>query len=88
MVKIVIGVDVMDIREYLSPERVSTRILLQAKSLAKGNDEYAECMKHSVILGFEEARKELGGKLPDISKQTYKITIKKFDEWIRQKNNS
>lgn len=66
--------------EY-SVENTSTRIVEYAKSLA-GDDmtKFAE-LKDSIEKGFAEAKKAFGGSLPEISQQTYDMTMKKLDEW-------
>jgi hypothetical protein len=38
-------------------------------------------LKNAIIQGFKEAKKEFGGKLPDISQRTYDEVMKKLDEW-------
>ena len=41
-------------------------------------------MREAFKKGFEQAKKTWGGELPEISQKTYEATMKKFDEWAAQ----
>lgn len=71
-----------DIEEggYYSPEETSTRILDFAKSLAGGDINKLEILKKAVQSGFDEAAKVWGKEMPDITKQTYDLVMKGFEE--------
>ena len=67
---------------YWGVNQTSDRILDFAKALS-GNDkskaqEFADAFKK----GFDQATKAWGGKLPDISQQTYDKVLEKFDSWM------
>lgn len=62
---------------------VSDRLVAFAKAIF-GNDKskLAE-LKDAIAQGFKEAEKAFGGKLPDISYETYNETMRKLDEWAQ-----
>lgn len=62
-------------------EKTSARILDFAKALAGSDPSKIEMLKHAFEQGFAAAEKAFGGKLPDISKQTYDKVMKGFDDW-------
>lgn len=69
---------------YWSPEKTSDRLLEFAKALSGNDPSQADKLINAVKKGFKEAEKLWGGKLPDISRETYDLTMKKFDEWAKE----
>lgn len=66
---------------YWGVNKTSERIVGFAKALTGGNPEKIDLMKDAFIKGYEAAEKAWGGKLPDLSKDTYDAVMKLFDEW-------
>lgn len=66
---------------YWGVEKTSARILDFAKALAGSDPSKIEALKSAFERGFAAAEKAFGGKLPDISKQTYDKVMKGFDDW-------
>ena len=65
---------------YWGVKQTSERILDFAKALAGDDPEKLENMRAAFEKGFAQAEKTWGGKLPDISQQTYGAVMKGFDE--------
>lgn len=66
---------------YWSPEKTSDRFLEFAKALSGNDPSKAKLLTDAVKKGFEQAEELWGGELPEISKQTYELTLKKFEDW-------
>lgn len=66
---------------YWGVEKTSARILDFAKALAGSDPSKIEALKSAVERGFAAAEKAFGGKLPDITKQTYDKVMKGFEAW-------
>ena len=64
-----------------SPEKLSDKIVDFAKNISGGDKSKFEKLRSSIIKGFEEAKKILGGNLPEISKKTYDLVMEKLDNW-------
>jgi hypothetical protein len=67
-----------------SSDNVSQRIFDFAVSLSGGDPETMMMLKDAVMEGFEEAKKILGGQLPQISYETLEKTMQKFDDFFKQ----
>ena len=65
---------------YWGVKQTSGRILDFAKALTGGDPEKMEKMRSAFEKGYKQAEKTWGGKLPDISKQTYDAVMKGFDD--------
>lgn len=65
----------------LSPEAVSDRIVEFAKAISGGDKEKLGLLRSAIEKGFQEAKTILGGSLPEISAQTYKLVMEKLDAW-------
>ncbi len=65
---------------YWGVSQTSERILDFAKTLAGDDPEKLENMRQAFEKGYAQAEKTWGGKLPDISKQTYDAVMKGFDQ--------
>lgn len=65
----------------LGAEAVSQRLVDFAIGLSGGDKSKAETLKGAIEKGFKEAEKILG-ELPQVSKETYKLTMEKFDAWV------
>lgn len=60
---------------------VSDRIVKFAIAISGGDKTKLDMLKSAIEKGFEQARKALGGTLPDICNQTHDEVMKKLDEW-------
>ncbi len=69
----------------LGVEAVSTRLVDFAIALSGGDKSKADSLRKAIDQGFKEAEKILG-KLPDISKETYKLTMEKFDAYFKSED--
>ena len=69
---------------YYSPEAVASRILDFAKALSGGDASKFKLLKDAVEKGFADATDALGGELPEISRQTYDLVQKAFDQWAEE----
>lgn len=65
---------------YWGVKQTSERILDFAKALTGGDPSKIEDMRAAFEKGYKQAEKTWGGKLPDISKQTYDAVMKGFDD--------
>lgn len=65
----------------LGVKKTAERILSFAKAISGGDKSAIDNLKQAVKDGFEEVKKIFGGKLPDISNQTFDEIMKGFDEW-------
>lgn len=65
---------------YWGVKQTSERILDFAKALAGDDPDKLESMRAAFEKGYAQAEKTWGGKLPDISEQTYSAVMKGFDE--------
>lgn len=65
---------------YWGVKQTSERILDFAKALTGGDPDKIEDMRAAFEKGYKQAEKTWGGKLPDISKQTYDAVMKGFDD--------
>ncbi len=72
--------NIADDGEY-GVEKTSTRLAEFAKAISGGDTTKLETMKKAIQDGYDAAEKAFGGKLPEISKQTLELTMKKLDEW-------
>lgn len=73
--------------EY-SIDAVAGRIMDMAKALSGGDASKIDKLQTAVMKGFKAAGVEMGGKLPDISNQTYNEVMKRFDDWKNESNSS
>lgn len=62
-------------------EAVSNRLVDFAIAVSGGDKSKLSELVSAIDKGFAEAKKTLGGELPDISQQTYDATIKKLNAW-------
>lgn len=67
---------------YWGVNQTSDRILDFAKALSGNDKSKAQELADSFKKGFDQATKAWGGKLPDISQQTYDKVLEKFDSWM------
>lgn len=67
----------------LGAEAVSQRLVDFAIALSGGDKSKAETLRSAIEQGFKEAEKILG-ELPEISRETYKLTMEKFDAWVNE----
>ena len=65
---------------YFGVKQTSDRIIEFAKALTGGDPSKVEKMRSAFEKGFKQAEKVWGGQLPEISQQTYKSVMDKFDE--------
>ena len=67
---------------YWGVNQTSDRILDFAKALSGNDKSKAQELADAFKKGFDQATKACGGKLPDISQQTYDKVLEKFDSWM------
>jgi hypothetical protein len=68
----------------LSPEKVSDRIVEFAIAAFGSDKNKIDQIKNAIDLGFKEAEKAWGEKLPDITKETYQQIQDKLQAWQEQ----
>lgn len=73
---------------YWGVEQTSERLFSFAKALAANDPEQAEKMTEAFERGFEEAKKQWGGELPEICNQTREAFLKKMDDWKKGNDSS
>ena len=66
---------------YYGVKQTSQRILDFAKAVTGGDPSKIEKMREMAQQAFDSVKELAGGKLPDISQQTYDAVMKGFDEW-------
>jgi hypothetical protein len=66
---------------YFGVEKTSERIFKFAVAMAGGDPSLTEAIREGVENGFQEALDAFGGRLPDISYDTYDAVMKKLDDW-------
>ena len=66
---------------YYSVEETAKRLLDFAVALSGGDPAKIETLKDGFEKGFKQAEEMWGGKLPQISYDTYDAVMKGFDEW-------
>ena len=64
-----------------SAEAVSDRIVEFAKAISGGDKSKLQMLIGAIDEGFSQARKALGGELPEISQKTYDLIMQKLDAW-------
>lgn len=69
---------------YWGVEQTSDRIFQFATSLADGDTALFDKIKEGILKGFEQAKQDFGGELPEISQKTFDAVMKKLDEWAKQ----
>lgn len=69
---------------YWGVEQTSDRIIDFAKALTGGDPDKIEEMRSAFEKGFKQATGSWGKELPDISQQTYKAVMDKFDAWAKE----
>ena len=67
---------------YWGVNQTSDRILDFAKALSGNDKSKAQELADAFKKGVDQATKAWGGKLPDISQQTYDKVLEKFDSWM------
>lgn len=73
---------------YWSPEETSDRLIDFAKALSGGDPAKIDLLKDAFKKGFAEIEEMFGGTLPDISYETFDLTIEKFDQWASDDNET
>lgn len=68
---------------YWSPEKTSDRFLAFAQALSGGDPSKANLLMDAFKEGYKQAEEIWGGKLPEISKKTYALTLEKFEAWAQ-----
>lgn len=73
---------------YWGVKQTSSRILDFANALTGGDPDKIEEMREAFQKGYKQAEKTWGGKLPDISQQTYDAVMKGFDDMAAAVNKT
>jgi hypothetical protein len=71
---------ISDDGEY-GAEKTSQRLLEMAKALSGNDKSKIDLLRTAIEDGFKEAESIWGNELPEISKKTKELTMKKMDEW-------
>lgn len=66
---------------YWGVNQTSQRLLDFAKTISGGDPSKIEMLRNAFKEGFEKAKEAFGGKLPEISEQTYQRVMEGFDAW-------
>lgn len=69
---------------YFGVNKTSERIVDFAKALSGGDKSKIETLRNAFKEGYESAKKDFGGELPDISQQTYDKVMQGFDDWAKE----
>ena len=69
---------------YWSAENTASRLVEFAKALSGNNPEQADKMISAIQNGFKQAEELWGGKLPEISQQTLRLTMEKMENWKKE----
>lgn len=73
---------------YWGADAVSSRLLDFAKALSGGDQSKASLLMDAVKKGFKMAEELWGDDLPQLSKDTLDLTMKKFDQWAKEVGSS
>lgn len=73
---------------YWGVKQTSSRILDFANALTGGDPDKIEEMREAFQKGYKQAEKTWGGKLPDISQQTYDAVMQGFDDMAAAVNKT
>lgn len=68
---------------YWSAESTSDRLVEFAKAISGGDVKQKDALVASIKEGFKQAEELWGGKLPQISQDTYRLTMEKLDNWAK-----
>lgn len=69
---------------YWGVKQTSERMIDFAKAISGGDASKIDTLTEAIKKGFEQAEKMWGGKLPEISQQTYDAVMKGMEEWKAQ----
>ncbi|SDL65956.1 hypothetical protein [Halarsenatibacter silvermanii] len=67
-----------------SSEAVSDRIVNFARAISGDDTEKYDLLREAIDKGFDEARRILGGSLPEVSETTYDLVMEKLDHWASE----
>jgi len=73
---------------YWGVEAVSDRIVGFAKAISGGDINQYDKLLKAIKGGFGQAESAWGGKMPDITKQTYDRTMEKMETWKNEATSS
>lgn len=68
----------------LGAEAVSDRIVDFAIAISGGDVSKFEMLRGAINAGFDEAKRMLGGQLPEVSMKTHKLVMEKLDRWVEE----
>lgn len=69
---------------YWGVEQTSSRIVEFALNLAGKDPALLDKIREGVMKGFEMAKRDFGGELPEISQKTIDAVTKKLDDWAEE----
>lgn len=69
---------------YWGVDQTSSRIVEFALGLAGKDPALLEKIREGVMKGFESAKQDFGGELPDISRRTIDAVLEKLDAWAEE----
>lgn len=68
---------------YFGAKKVTERTIEFAKAISGGDKSKISLLRKAVQQAFDEVEEQFGG-LPDLTKQTYKMTMEAFDAWEKE----
>ena len=68
---------------YWSAEKTSERLVEFAKAISGGDVKQKDALVAAIKEGFKQAEDLWGGKLPQISQDTYRLAMEKLDNWAK-----
>lgn len=69
---------------YWGVKQTSQRLVDFAKAISGGDASKIDILTKAIEKGFKQAEKQWGGKLPEISQQTYDATMKAMEDWKKE----
>jgi len=72
---------------YWGVNQTSSRIMDFAKALSGGDPSKIELLRGAVQKAFDNAEKQWGKKLPEVSQKTYTEVMRRFDEWAQDSSS-
>lgn len=68
---------------YFGAKKVTERTIEFAKAISGGDKSKISLLRKAVQEAFDEVEEQFGG-LPDLTKETYKMTMEAFDAWEKE----
>jgi len=82
------AIDAISEDGYYGVKQTSSRMIEFAKIISGNNPSKLETIKEAITAGFEAAKENFGGELPDISQKTYDAVMDGLDKWANGDESS